>query len=121
MSKAYPKTNLSTLTPASKMMAFFRPLLPVLLQHIQQHRRSLRAAMPSASTAAGIPYGDAMVFSDPVFSGIEGVWRIKVHNDTFCEHDSLFSKILFCSISYIQEDMVSSLTLEKFRLVETIV
>ena len=69
------------------MMAFFRPLLSIMVEKVQQHRRLLRSGLSGINSASGVPYGKTTTFNEPEWSGREGEWRVKVHGDTFCEHD----------------------------------
>ena len=74
-------------TRGQSMLDFFTPLMPVLIDKIQQNRRQLLLHFHGSDSRAGVPVGDALTFAAPVFTGVEGKWRVKVDGDTFCMHD----------------------------------
>lgn len=87
LTSATIRTSGESYNRSNAMLAFFRPLMDVLMDKIQRHRRCLRAGKTNADRRAGVPVGESLSFADPVYSGKEGIWQVKVYNDTFCEHD----------------------------------
>jgi hypothetical protein len=73
---------------SDRIMEFWSPLMPVLIGHIQDHRRFLLDSLPTSDSRAGVPIKESVVFEPPEWSGREGVFKVRVVGDTFCEHDS---------------------------------
>ena len=70
-----------------EVLQFFSPIMNVLIQHIQTYRRAQLNRSKTAEPNAGVPVFEAIFFETPVYSGMEGTWKVKVKGDTFCEYD----------------------------------
>jgi len=83
----HPEVESRSTMGSVSILEFWRPLMWHLIMLIQQHRRSIKARIPTALPGGGIPVKESIKWAPVEFTNRRGCFKVVVIGDEFCQYD----------------------------------